>query len=52
MGPDFLLIIGISAVAVHLAVDVPVVQLQGPQVQLCGGGRRCVVAATSSSCRC
>ena len=43
------MVIEIHPVAVHLAVDVPVVQLQG-QVQLCGGGRRCVVAATSSSC--
>ena len=31
-----------SPVAVHLVVDVPVVQLQGP--------RRCCAAATSSSC--
>ena len=36
-------------VAVHLAVDVPVVQLQGPQVQFSGCGRLCVLAETSSS---
>ena len=40
----------IHPVAVHLSVDVPVVQLQGPQVQFCGGGRCCVAAATRSSC--
>ena len=45
------LIIEISPVAVPLVVAVPVVQVQGPQVHFCGGGRRCVVAATSSSCR-
>ena len=43
------MVIEIHPVAVHLVVDVPVVQLQGPQVQPCGGGRRCVVTATSSS---
>ena len=44
------LIMEIPPVAVHLVVDVPVVQLlQGLQVQFCGGGRRCVHAATSSS---
>ena len=33
------LIIEISPVAVLLVVDVLGVQLQGPQVQFCGGGR-------------
>ena len=35
------LIIEFATVAVHLVVDVPVVQLQGPQVQFSGCGRLC-----------